>query len=73
MTHLITFVFGIFVGAMFLANSKFFSIAWINKSTGLNHLSLNEQALVFAAAAITIGLIIRAIARANGSQRTGGK
>ena len=49
--------------------SKLMSLSWINKTTGINQLSLNGQALVFAALAITIGLTIRAIARKKASKR----
>ena len=72
-THSLTFTFGLIIGTFFLADSKLISLVWINKATGLNQLSLNAQALVFAALAITIGLTIRAIARKKGAQRSGGK
>ena len=58
-----------FIGTFFLADSKLISLVWINKATGLNQLSLNAQALVFAALAITVGLTIRAIARKKASKR----
>ena len=68
MTHIFTFLIGIASGMFLLANTKA-----IHMPVVINNLSLNQQALVFAALAITIGLTIRAIARAKGSQRTGGK
>ena len=74
-SHAFTFIMGLVIGVLFLADSKLMSLSWINKTTGINQLSLNAQALVFAALAITISLTIRAIARAKGSQRInkGGK
>lgn len=72
-SHAFTFIMGLVIGVLFLADSKLMSLSWINKTTGINQLSLNGQALVFAALAITIGLTIRAIARKKGAQRTGGK
>ena len=68
MTHIFTFLIGIASGMFLLANTKA-----IHMPVVINNLSLNPQALVFAALAITIGLTIRAIARKNGAQRTGGK
>ncbi len=68
-THTLTFMTGLLIGAFFLAGSKLLSLSWIVKSTGLNHLSLNSQALIFAAIAIGIGLTLRAIARAKGAQK----
>ena len=72
-SHAFTFIMGLVIGVLFLADSKLMSISWINKTTGINQLSLNGQALVFAALAITIGLTIRAIARKKGAKRSGGK
>ena len=72
-SHAFTFIMGLVIGVLFLADSKLMSLSWINKTTGINQLSLNAQALVFAALAITIGLTIRAIARKKGAQRSGGK
>ncbi len=69
-SHIITFVTGLMLGALFLADSKLMSLTWINKATGLSHLSLNSQALVFAAIAISLGLTFRAIARKKGAQKT---
>ena len=68
-SHAFTFIMGLVIGVLFLADSKLMSISWINKTTGLNQLSLNTQALVFAALAITIGLTIRAIVRKKASKR----
>ena len=68
-THSLTFTFGLIIGTFFLADSKLISLVWINKATGINHLSLNSQALVFAALAIAISLIFRAIARKKASKR----
>ncbi len=68
-SHAFTFIMGLVIGVLFLADSKLISLVWINKATGLNQLSLNTQALVFAALAITIGLTIRAIARKKASKR----
>ena len=66
MTHIFTFLIGIASGMFLLANTKA-----IHMPVVINNLSLNPQALVFAALAITIGLTIRAIARKKGAQRTG--
>ena len=68
-SHAFTFIMGLVIGVLFLADSKLMSLSWINKTTGINQLSLNAQALVFAALAITIGLTIRAIARKKASKR----
>lgn len=68
-SHAFTFIMGLVIGVLFLADSKLMSLSWINKTTGINQLSLNGQALVFAAVAITIGLTIRAIARKKASKR----
>ena len=68
-SHALTFIMGLVIGVLFLADSKLMSLSWINKTTGINQLSLNGQALVFAAVAITIGLTIRAIARKKASKR----
>ena len=68
-SHAFTFIMGLVIGVLFLADSKLMSLSWINKTTGINQLSLNGQALVFAAVAITIGLTIRTIARKKASKR----
>ena len=68
-THSLTFTFGLIIGTFFLADSKLTNLAWINKVTGLNQLSLNTQALVFAAVAIMVGLTIRALARKKGAHK----
>ena len=68
-SHAFTFIMGLVIGVLFLADSKLMSLSWVNKTTGINQLSLNGQALVFAALAISVGLIIRGIARKKGAQR----
>ena len=68
-SHAFTFIMGLVIGVLFLADSKLMSLSWINKTTGITQLSLNAQALVFAALAITIGLTIRAFARKKASKR----
>lgn len=70
MTHIFTFLIGIVSGMFLLANTKAIQMPVV-----INNLSLNQQALGVAAIAITVGLTIRGIARAKGSQRInkGGK
>lgn len=70
MTHIFTYLIGIVSGMFLLANTKAIQMPVV-----INNLSLNQQALGVAAIAITVGLTIRAIARAKGSQRInkGGK
>ena len=70
MTHIFTFLIGIGTGMFLLANTKAIKMPII-----VNSMTLNEQAMLVAAIAITVGLTIRAIARKKGAQRLnkGGK
>ena len=68
MTHIFTFLIGIASGMFLLANTKAIKMPII-----VNSMNLNEQAMLVGALVVVVGLTIRAIARAKGSQRTGGK
>ena len=74
-SHIITFVSGLIIGATFFAHSqitKLFNPDALFNVIGFAHLSRDSKALLTAALAVSIGLTIRAIARKNGSQKTGG-
>ena len=70
MTHIFTFLIGIASGMFLLANTKAIKMPII-----VNSMTLNEQAMLVGALVVVVGLTVRGIARAKGSQRInkGGK
>lgn len=71
-SHLITFIAGVVVGAVFFAHGqivKLISPDFLLSAVGLGNMSRDSKALVVMLAVVVLGLSIRAIARKKGAQK----